>query len=268
MSWHCSQALVEEFSEGGYLDGASCALLRSGRTRVRSYFDGKKKGGSRRFPSGTTSEHSTAARGVARWISSQRASRANPTASPESKKAKPTSATPGQIHFASLEKSDRDTSYWRTSQGCFASIISDEFSETWPRAGMTHDGIAYRLPPLAPLKGGIASGLWPTPIKADARSGGSRNTPGSKAHPGISLTDAVRGDGGTGRLFPTPTRADGMGGPGCSGRQGGQNLRTALGGQLNPTWVEWLMGWPIGWSALRPLAKDRFRLWLEQHGTR
>ena len=24
------------------------------------------------------------------------------------------------------------------------------------------------------------------------------------------------------------------------------------GGQLNPTWVEWLMGWPLGWTDLKP----------------
>ena len=23
-------------------------------------------------------------------------------------------------------------------------------------------------------------------------------------------------------------------------------------GQLNPPWVEWLMGWPIGWTDLKP----------------
>jgi hypothetical protein len=23
------------------------------------------------------------------------------------------------------------------------------------------------------------------------------------------------------------------------------------GGQLNPEWVEWLMGWPIGWTELK-----------------
>ena len=38
--------------------------------------------------------------------------------------------------------------------------------------------------------------------------------------------------------------ADGMGGLGNSGREGGENLRTATGGQLNPTWVELLMGFP------------------------
>jgi len=39
-----------------------------------------------------------------------------------------------------------------------------------------------------------------------------------------------------------------------------------LGGQLNPDWVEWLMGWPIGWTDLKPLGMDKFREWLRLHG--
>ena len=46
----------------------------------------------------------------------------------------------------------------------------------------------------------------------------------------------------------------------------GRVAQTTGGGQLNPPWVEWLMGWPIGWTDLRPLEMDRFRLWYEQHG--
>ncbi len=38
------------------------------------------------------------------------------------------------------------------------------------------------------------------------------------------------------------------------------------GGSLNPTWVEWLMGWPIEWTDLRPLAMDKFQQWLHSHG--
>lgn len=37
-------------------------------------------------------------------------------------------------------------------------------------------------------------------------------------------------------------------------------------GVLNPSWVEWLMGWPIGWSALEPLGMDKFQQWLRSHG--
>jgi hypothetical protein len=42
----------------------------------------------------------------------------------------------------------------------------------------------------------------------------------------------------------------------------GQQVRLChqigAGGQLNPTWVEWLMGWPLGWTDLKPLATDRY----------
>ena len=38
------------------------------------------------------------------------------------------------------------------------------------------------------------------------------------------------------------------------------------GGSMNPPWVAWLMGWPVGWTDLKPLAMDKFRLWLRSHG--
>lgn len=68
--------------------------------------------------------------------------------------------------------------------------------------------------------------LWPTPTAGDAKSSGSRNLAGSKAHPGVSLTDAVVAGGSStprGQVDP---------------------------GRLNPTWVEWLMGFPLGWTDL------------------
>jgi len=67
--------------------------------------------------------------------------------------------------------------------------------------------------------------------------------------------------------WPTPTAQDAAnnGGPSQHERNS-KPLNAAVGGSLNPTWVEWLMGWPIGWTSLRPLATDRFRQWLEQHG--
>ena len=41
---------------------------------------------------------------------------------------------------------------------------------------------------------------------------------------------------------------------------------SGVGGSLNPLWVEWLMGWPIGWTDLRPLGMDKFRQWFDSHG--
>jgi len=33
-------------------------------------------------------------------------------------------------------------------------------------------------------------------------------------------------------------------------------------GQLNPDWVEYLMGWPMGWTSLAPLPPEQWEEWL------
>lgn len=137
-----------------------------------------------------------------------------------------------------LARYDLPTSSWKTYQ-CSLVEDSESFSETWPRSGTMRNGIAYPLPVLVPLTDETVSGSlptpaataygsnqggamgrigpvrlslesmarqdrWPTPTVGDAKAAGSRNTPTSNAHPGISLTDAVRGDGARGRMWPTP----------------------------------------------------------------
>src|SRR5262245_21186406 len=94
----------------------------------------------------------------------------------------------------------------------------------------------------------VALRMWPTPTEGDAKSSGSRNTPQSRAHPGISLTDAVRQDGGTGRLATAVARET-WPTPDAHCWKGGERDHQ-LGGSLNPTWVEWLMGFPAEWTAL------------------
>jgi hypothetical protein len=140
----------------------------------------------------------------------------------------------------SLASFDLDTLSWRTSQ---RSVLGGwvEYSETWPRAGTMLSGTAYPLPPSVPLTdvidGSASHGTrWPTPTVGDSKSSGSRNTANSKAHAGISLTDAVRGDGGRGRLEPGSRTSD------------GSKLKGT--GSLNPTWVEWLMGFQLGFTDL------------------
>jgi DNA (cytosine-5)-methyltransferase 1 len=41
----------------------------------------------------------------------------------------------------------------------------------------------------------------------------------------------------------------------------------AIGGHLNPTWVEWLMGWPLEWTDLKPLEMDKSHFVQQPHGT-
>lgn len=65
-------------------------------------------------------------------------------------------------------------------------------------------------------------------------------------------------------LYPTP-KAQNVNSPSNHG-EGGPDLQTVIGGSLNPPWVEWLMGWPIGWTDLEPLATGKFRQWQHSHG--
>lgn len=68
------------------------------------------------------------------------------------------------------------------------------------------------------------------------------------------------------KRVPTPTTQDAKnnGNPSSLLRD---NLNGTVGGPLNPEWVEWLMGWPIGWTGLQPLAMDKFQQWLNSHST-
>ncbi len=43
-------------------------------------------------------------------------------------------------------------------------------------------------------------------------------------------------------------------------------VKNAAGGQLNPQWEDWFMGWPIGWTDVRHSATVSFRQWLDSHG--
>jgi hypothetical protein len=52
----------------------------------------------------------------------------------------------------------------------------------------------------------------------------------------------------------------------AKGQRYGVSLWQLAGGQPCPQFQEWLMDWVTGWSAIEPLATDRFRLWLLAHG--
>src|SRR5260221_83763 len=150
----------------------------------------------------------------------------------------------GRSSRDSFANYDPLTSSWRTSQG---SVLGDSmtFSETWPRAGMTRNGKAYQRVPLVRLTSVIASGLWPTPR---AYSFATSHRPGLTA-----LDVRVRGlYREKSRYWPTPNASNGTRGPGKPSRWTRHhqiNLEDVVGsGNLNPQWVEWLMGYPIDWT--------------------
>ena len=38
-------------------------------------------------------------------------------------------------------------------------------------------------------------------------------------------------------------------------------------GRLNPTWVVWLMNWPLGWTSLEPMKSENWEYWKESSAT-
>jgi len=44
------------------------------------------------------------------------------------------------------------------------------------------------------------------------------------------------------------------------------HVMASHGGSLNPAWVEWLMGWPINWTAMQSISKDSVNEWLYANG--
>jgi len=107
--------------------------------------------------------------------------------------------------------------------------------------------------------------LWPTPNATDGKRG--PNKPNGRR--GLKLTDC---DMSRGPMWPTPTCGMAKTAGGCSqeyidrrNQQGKNDLAEKAvdgsvgGGTLNPTWVEYLMGWPLGWTGLSVSATGRSR---------
>jgi hypothetical protein len=143
---------------------------------------------------------------------------------------------------------------------------------------MMLSGTAYRLAPLVRLTKGTGSGLLPTPVSSPEAPNANANV---KCAP-KNLLDAAKTGWSPGMVWPTPTvkgnynrkgvsKTSGNGlstvvkmfatptvndaknnnGPSQATKgQGGRKLNVVVGGKLNPVWVEWLMGFPEGWTDL------------------
>jgi hypothetical protein len=136
---------------------------------------------------------------------------------------------------------------WLTPQQNFIEPTGfTEFSETWPRSGLMRNGTAYQLPPLVRLTDGTGSGLLPTMRSGDGAVGNLRRK------------EDVERTGHKGRLedyvvmWPTPTNRDYRSGVNHNCWYNARPLSEIVGGTLNPTWVEWLMGFPLGWTDCGP----------------
>jgi len=137
---------------------------------------------------------------------------------------------------------DADATVWMTSQKSLFGGF-EPYDDKWPRSGMMENAVIYYLPTLVEL----TSGGWPTPSVK-----GNYNRKGASKKSSDGLATATKN-------WPTP-RASEWKGVGPLGSKS-HNYRLEKGyldatvqeeeqatGKLSPLWVEWLMGFPPGWT--------------------
>ena len=288
MSWHFSRALVVEYLGGNSSGGEPFAPSNGTPTHGMFWSPDKTTDASKPSRSGMTFRPSTERLGADLLTWCLAASRAR-TSAPRARalESKASEAVCGSTWRESSVRFCRDSSSWKTHL-CLWEEDLDWSSVTWPKWGMMRNGVLWERITPPPLTSGIESGSWPTVRSTDGERGGRGDliqairgnenshyklwpTPNQRDWKDTGATQGNRKSPNLGTMvhqWATPTKADAQGGPGRSDkRTGGDNLRTQAGGQLNPTWVEWLMGWPLGWTDCAASATAKFREWCRSHGS-
>lgn len=151
--------------------------------------------------------------------------------------------------------------YWRTPDTGAGGEISPEKAADFAAGKTRASGSVIQLRLCDQVR---HPQLWPTPTVC-----GNNNRKGLTKTSGDGLATAVL-------TYPTPKcqdaraalfdRRKGNLGEVIHGKylNGGDTTPQTKTARLNPYWVEWLMGWPIGWTDLKPLETDKFRSWRQQ----
>ena len=197
---------------------------------------------------GLTSPPSMLDRGVESWIASLRATRASQTPPPGSSVGPTTSGSLSIRSCASWKSAGLIVSSERTSRGTSLGN-SPRWSRVFGDWGTALQQEYSVRPKPAALTGGPGFSLWPTPLAHEIRLG-YQQRPADKKGTQISLTTAVVDWTLCRYSLPRP------------GAKSGPESSTPPW-VLNPRFAEWLMGLPIGWTRLEPLATPSAR-WLQR----
>lgn len=181
----------------------------------------------------------------------------------------------------SFTKYDQNSCSWKTHQ-CSLLGGLDEFSETWPQWGLMRDGECWEQPTLEQTIKETGFGLserWATPTTMDKlppKSEKALMNEATNARPNCSKPANLRDQVSNMHKWPTPVTRDYKDTGTKESMTRALNKRDSpglalvvgaeTGGKLNPTWTEWLMGWPLGWTDLKPLETDKCHCVQQQHG--
>ena len=258
MSWLYSQALVEEYLGDIFSDGEQSVQLNGNPTQQAYLSQDKMTKFSRLSRYGMTFAPLMENRGEELLKSYREAFLVKTLVQVEKQKElKESDQECGEKWYGSFTKYCQNSSSWKTHQ-CLLLGDLEEFSETWPQWGLMRNGECWELPILAQTIRGKEFGslqkMYPTPTVAcveggeqsdrveKTQSGGyilrKLNKPNMTY--GAKLSDAI--------LYEEKKK------------------NKPIGGRLSPIWTEWLMGWPLGWTDLKPLETDKSHFVQQQHG--
>lgn len=263
MSWHYLQAEEAVSSDHISWDGKRFVPSKS-KTNLGEYCSrGSGMGTCLGFPYGTTSERLMACRGAGESISLQEVFRVRTSAQQDQVPGLMGKNLDYGVRWHELSaRYDRSTSSWKTHRTLFEEVLQWSLV-ILPKWGMMRDGVLFRRATPVRFTNANDAGFSPTSTaKGDYNRSGAYAV---KRMPTLKASDVNAGPrrGGVDNLrtlvkrLPTLTASDAAGRPGSSGRAGGDNLRTKVSGCLSPTWCEWFMGWPIGWTDLNPMPEFR-----------
>ena len=298
MSWHFSRELVEAYSAANSSDGRPSAPL-SGMFTPQAYLSpDRMKAFSHLSRFGMTCEPLTGTLGedVLTWCLEDSLARTFP---PQERELVSTvrEADSGKNLPESLARLDPVSFLWKTAQ-CLLAGDLEPFLGTWPRWGMMRDGVVYPQKIPAHLKDATEFGLLrglslvklPTEQRTDGFAAGAgkkscqaasvRTESGNAAIAGSGLTLFIMRNGTVAlgaapQMWLTPSANEDAAGTPKGAMQKmlgnhpdirGTSPEEWSRGTLNPTWVEWLMGWPLGWTDLKLSATDKVPQWLRSHG--
>lgn len=204
------------------------------------------------------SEISTLPSTPAEWIASMQVSLVKTLALLENKQVLVRKPDRGFIEKSCvlLAQLDHESSSWKMSPLLKATALS-KLSKTWPSWGMTVDGCVYEHPMSGRRITEIVGSLWLTPRVVEIeesvenfRARMNRKRPNDRKNGYASLSMQVKAG-----FLPTPCARDWKdnGKSPAELQRNTKTLATHAGGKLNPTWVEWLMGWPIEYTVSKHL---------------
>ena len=234
MSWHYLRELEGESLEDICSGGELLQPLKSKITHAEFYCNGKLMDSYLDSLSGTISEHSMGNLGQEKSMSSQEVSPVKTCLQQEkAQDLMESDQDSGEKWQGSFAKYNPDTHSLRTPQ-CLLFEDSTEFCAILPKWGLMLDGELWEQQTLVQSTREIESGLSPTPPPDN---------------------------------WPTPTTPSGGGNCGGSGAyKNAIKNGTHIPHSINPNLYEWLMGWPIGWTDLKPLVMGKWPFVPQQHG--